>query len=351
MRFDRRHRAGLAATGAALLAWALLGGGFGCWSQPPPSCLTNPSLQIANSSLRSYDYLVSNHTVDARGVDWVGAEQDGVALEGDSDGDGCFVGGRIEGTFDPADLWDLFHSRSGLVVDLEDRPAIVEKLRIRNHGDGIGLQLATPCPNGSPSWLIVRDSLLEDIHDDAIESDGLCGVDVSNTLIDRAFVGFAFRSRAADPDRSGDGNTVYVRNSLVRLHSFPNNYQGQLEHNGFWKWAHGGKGPHIVVRNNRFLAFDAPPATTLFPFVNKISTCESNVLLFAGSEAEWQQALAGACDTQGDDGLCDGERMLALASCYTVITKPDTESEADFLATHWDPHVANWKATRSADDE
>jgi hypothetical protein len=43
--------------------------------------------------------------------------------------------------------------------------------------------------------------------------------------------------------------------------------------------------------------------------------------------------------------------MLALAGCYTVIIKLDTESEVDFLATHWDPYVAAWKSSHTADDE
>lgn len=85
--------------------------------------------------------------------------------------------------------------------------------------------------------------------------------------------------------------------------------------------------------------------------MNRVLACENNVLLFAGSEAEWQQALASGCDDKGDDGLCDGERMLALAHCYTVITKPDAQSEAAFLAEHWDPWVASWKAAHAADEE
>ena len=43
--------------------------------------------------------------------------------------------------------------------------------------------------------------------------------------------------------------------------------------------------------------------------------------------------------------------MLALSHCYTVVTKSDSESEADFLATHWDPLVEAWKASHTADDE
>ena len=58
----------------------------------------------------------------------------------------------------------------------------------------------------------------------------------------------------------------------------------------------------------------------------------------------------GVCSL-GDDGLCQGERVLALSSCFTVITKPDTQSEADFLAQHWDPYAAYWKAASGADDE
>jgi hypothetical protein len=350
LRLGRRHRAEAWTTASFALAWAAFGGGAGCLSSPvQPTCLDNASLTIASPSQRLYDYPVPDHTVDARGVDWVGQSADGVDLEGA--GDGCFVGGRIEGTWSQTDSWDLYHGRKALPSGLGGYPLIVEHTRMRNFGDGAAVELATPCPNGSPVWLLLRDSLLEDLHDDAVESDGLCSVEVEDTLIDRAYVAFAFRNRESQPNRDGSGNTVYVRGNLVRMHAFASNYQGQTAHNGIWKWARGGRGPKVVVRDTRFLAFDAPSGGTLFPFVNRVHACSNNVLLFAGSEAEWQQALAGGCDDKGDDGLCDGERLLALSYCYTVITKPDTQSEAAFLATHWDPYVASWKARQSADEE
>ena len=88
-----------------------------------------------------------------------------------------------------------------------------------------------------------------------------------------------------------------------------------------------------------------------FIWPGAVTSCQDNLLLFAGTEAEWDQELVGSCDSRGNDGLCDGERMLALADCYTVITKADTETEADFLATHWDPLVADWKLSHSADND
>jgi hypothetical protein len=345
------QRAELGAIACALVAWALLGGGAGCLGPPPqpPGCLANASLELPSPAQRIYEYGVPAHTVDARGVDWVGESPDGVDLEGP--GHGCFVGGRIEGTWSPADSWDLYHGRKAMPAGLGGRPLIAENLRALNFGDGVALELATPCPNGSASWLVLRDSLLEDLHDDALESDGLCSVEATGNLIDRAYVAFAFRNRESQPNRDGSGNTVTLRSNLLRMHAFEGTYQGQPGHRGIWKWARGGRGPKIIVRGNRFLAFDAPLGGTLLPFVNRVTACSDNVLLFAGSEAEWQQALAGGCDDAGDDGLCDGERLLALASCFTAITKPDTQSEADFLATHWDPHVAAWKASHSADEE
>jgi hypothetical protein len=82
-----------------------------------------------------------------------------------------------------------------------------------------------------------------------------------------------------------------------------------------------------------------------------VASCEDTQLPFAGRDAEWAQALPGASADDGDDGRRDGERPLALSHCYTVITTSDTESEADFLATHWDPLVAEWKLSPTADDE
>jgi hypothetical protein len=346
-----RHRAGAGAIAPFLVAWALLGGGGGCLGPPgpPPGCLDNASLEPGDPGERDYEYAVPNHTVDGRNVDWVGQANKGLDLDGA--GSGCFVGGRIEGTWDPNDAWDLYHGRKALPTELWGRPLIVEKLHVLNYGDGVVAEIETPCPNGSPSWIVLRDSLLEDLHDDAVESDGLCSAEVVGNLFDRAYVAFAFRSRSSEPYRDGSANTVTVRNNLVRMHAFANNFEGQPGHRGVWKWARNGRGPRIIVRGNRFLAFDAPLGGTLLPFVNEVVGCSDNVLLFAGDEAEWQQALAGGCDDDGNDALCDGERLLALASCFTVITKPDTQTEADFLAAHWDSHVASWKASRSADEE
>jgi len=335
-----------------LLAWAALGGGFGCSStssKPPPGCLDYVNQTSASPTLRVFNYAIPYYTVDARGVDWVGQVDDAVELQGA--GSGCFVGGRSEGTWDPADPWALYHLRFGLAIKLTGMPVTVEGLHVLNTGDAVSLKHSVPCPNGSPTWLTVRHDHFEDIHDDTIESDGLCAAEIDDNLMERVYVPLAFRNRSTEPDQNGSANTVSVLDNLIRSQAFQNNYNGQTSHPGVWKWAHGGKGPKIVVRRNRFLAFDAPPTGTLFPFIDKVVGCESNVLLFAGSEAEWQQALLGGCDDDGDDGLCDGARLLALAGCYTVITKTDSQSEADFLAANWDPYVASWKAAHSADDE
>ena len=332
---------------AGLLGWTFVSGGFGCFSSPkPPDCLDASSLLLASDAERIYDYPVPKHTVDARGVVWEGQVLDAVVANGA--GSGCFVGGRIESNWDPADSWDLYHDRFGLSINTAAIPFTVEALHVLGNGDGVSLKPTVPCPNNSPIWLTVRKSLLEDIHDDAIESDGLCSALIEDNLIERAFVALAFRNRTADPLRNGSNNTVTVRKNLIRAHAFDNNYQGQTAHNGFWKWAHEGHGPKIVVRDNRFVAFDAPPHATLFPYVNRVSNCANNVLVFAGSEEEWQQALLGGCDHEGDDGLCDGERMQVLAGCYEVITKLDKENEDDFLARNWTPYVDSWRDSHSA---
>jgi len=338
----------------ALLPWTLFGGGAGCLSSrpPPPTELCPGPVHktvLANGASDAYllDYPAT--VVDARGVDWVGQARHAVELEGPLGG--CLQGGRMTGTWDIASTWETFHLTAAVSVRTEASPVRVHAGHFQNYGDGVSIEFYVNCPNGAfDPWLRVRANHFEDIHDDAIESDGLCSVEIADNLIERTFVAFAFRNRSVEPNRTGHINLVTIEGNLVRLHAFPQNWNGITVHGGFWKWAHGGQGPKVTVRNNLFLAMDAPRGE-LFPYVNRVQSCKDNRLLFAGTEAEWTQALAGGCDDDGDDGLCDGERLLALASCYEVITKPDSQSEADFLAAHWDPHVAAWKASHLADDE
>jgi hypothetical protein len=356
-----RARPALHTTGLALLLipWLLYGGGSGCFtvnrSSGPPSlsCPSTPFLSVADPAVVEYFYNAPGALVNAHSVDWIGDANPGAGVELMGPQSGCFEGGSITGTWDPSSLWDTYHLTAALSLNSPSQPIRVKSVHVRNYGDGVSVEPEVPCVNGSTNpWFYVHGSHVEDIHDDAIESDGLCSAEIADNLFERVYVAFAFKYRASDPNRSGSNNIVTVSGNLIRAHSWPNNYKGRPEHNGFWKWSHGGRGPRVRVRNNVFLAFDPPPpGSTLFPYVTRVSSCEDNQLLFAGSEAEWAQALAGACDDAGDDGQRDGERLLALSHCFTVITKSDTESEVNFLATHWDPLVADWKLSHTADDE
>lgn len=346
--------------GVLLLGWAVHGGGAGCLPAKPkpnltpsPFCPSTEFVSLANPTVTIYPFANPGAQVNALNVDWVGQPGPGAGIDLEGPEHGCFFGGRIAGPWDPSSSWDTYHHTAGVSIDSPSQPIRVKHVHVQNYGDGISIEPDVPCLNGSVNpWAYVHSNHLEDIHDDAIESDGMCAMEISDNLLERVYVAFAFKRRSSDPGRVGFNNTVRVWGNLVRAHAFENNYQGRTVHNGFWKWEHEGQGPRIDVRNNVFLAFDPPPVgSTLFPYVTRVSTCQNNELLFAGSEAEWAEALVGACDDDGDDGLCDGERMLALSHCYTVITKSDSESEADFLATHWDPLVAAWKAEHSADDE
>jgi hypothetical protein len=336
----------------------LLGGGSGCFSRPPPawppsqSCPSSAFFGVADPAVTEYFFNAPGSLLNAHFVDWLGAPEPGAGVSLQGPDSGCIEGGRITGPWDPNSLWETYHLTAGLSVDSPSNPIRVKSIHVDNYGDGVSIEPSVPCPNGSTQpWLYVHGSHIENIHDDAIESDGLCSAEIADNLLERVYVAFAFKYRGSDPS-VGSNNIVTVTGNLVRAHSWPNNYKGRLDHNGFWKWTHNGQGPRVRVKNNVFLAFDPPPTgSTLFPYVNRVASCDNNLLLFAGSEAEWAEALAGACDDDGDDGLCDGERLLELSYCYDVITKTDAETEADFLATHWDPLVVDWKLSHSADDE
>jgi hypothetical protein len=289
--------------------------------------------------------------IDARDVVWRGVPGHAVRLGGTRPL--CLFGGRVAGPYPedavyectpehcaggrcPEPCWG-YHLSAGISVRTSAQ-TVIEDVLVSDYGDGISQE-----SSADRAEMVIRRAYLHDLHDDAIENDWGATVRVEGSLIERVFMAFASRQRSSS-DIDARDRVFEVRNNLVLLHEFTNSYKQKEGHGGFWKWGHEGRDPRFIVTDNVFVAHRKTNGL-LFPLVDQVIECRNNKLLWAGTARQWEDELGGHEDS---DGLDARGRMEALSHCYTVIMKPAEQSQADFLAQHWDPLVAEWKATHEA---
>jgi len=317
------------------------------------SCLeTARTTEQATAGETQYLYDSVGHAVKASGVVW--RDLFGNAIDLDGGEAACWSGGFIDGPYHDDSVYECssehcpggvcpspcndFHTTAGLAPAVT-APTVIEDVHVRDYGDGVSQESSA---NRAP--LEVRGAWLENIHDDAVENDFGASVKVIDTLIERAWIPFASRFRSGDAIDAR--NQVFeVRNTLVLMHIFPNTYKMRAGHGTFWKWPHSGLGPGFSVTDSVFVGEKMAEGGLLFPLVDQLVECRNNKLLWAGTPADYEAALDKADDS---DGLDNRGRLAALSHCYTVIVKPATQTKAAFLAQHWDPLVAQWKATHAA---
>jgi hypothetical protein len=316
------------------------------------SCLaTARTTEQATVGETEYFYDSAGHAVRGTGVVW--RDILGNAIELDGGQAACWSGGFIDGPYHDDAVYECssehcpggvcpspcleYHTPAG-VAPAVTAPTVVENVHIKDYGDGVSQESSA---NRAP--LEVQGVWLENIHDDAVENDFGASVKVIDTLIERAWIPFASRFRSGD-DIDARGEVFEVRNTLVLMHIFPNTYKMRAGHGTLWKWPHNGMAPGFIVTDSVFVA-EKLVGGLLFPLVDQLVECRNNKLLWAGTLADWDDALSDGDDS---DGLDNRGRMAALSHCYTVIVKPASESKASFLAKHWDPLAAAWKATHAA---
>ena len=316
------------------------------------SCLSSAkTVETATASKAAYDFSTVGKAVKAAGVTWLNLPDNAVSVKGSQDA--CFDGGYVDGPYPedavyecsaihcpngvcPNPCW-AYHLSAGVSVQ-DTAPAVIEDVQVSDYGDGISQE-----ESANRAHMEVRRAYLHDIHDDAVENDWGASVTVLDSLLERVNMGFASRQRSGVSIDARD-RVFEVRNNLVLLHRFTNTYKEKYGHGGFWKWGHDGLDPRFAVTDNVFVA-ETPGDGLIFPLVDEVVECRNNKLLWVGTLADWDNELNSDSDS---DGLDSRGRMNALSYCYTVIVKPASQSKADFLAQHWDPLVAQWKATHVA---
>ena len=334
-------------TAAALVLASVLAAAAG----NAESCLaTAESPEPAKRAKTTYTFAGPGRAVDAAGIAWRNAGHHAVRLRGNHSA--CWSGGAIEGPFAEDAVYECtlahgfrggacagFHTTAGMAPEVAAPETIIEDVLISDYGDGVSLEAASGA-------VTVRRAWLRDLHDDAIENDFAESITVTDSLIERAFMAFASRPRSRNRiDQRGKVFTI--RNNLVLLHRFTNAYKQKPGHGGFFKWPEDGTGPQFAVTDNVFVMDDPGSGQLTLPLENQIAECRNNKLLWAGSVAGYQAWLADG------GGLSDGmrtnrTRLGALSRCYAVVVKPNGQTKAAFLAEHWDPLVARWKAANPA---
>jgi hypothetical protein len=311
------------------------------------------SVEIADGWEDAYDFDVAGHAVDAQDVRWIGIPDHAVEQRGASPG--CFVGGYVEGPYDEESVYECepihcpggvcptpclaYHTSAGLDVETS-APTTLEDVRVSDYGDGI-----ERAEDALREPLVVKRAYLHDLHDDAIENDWGASITVLDSLLERVHTAFASRPRSSAPPFDASDRVFEVRDSLVLLHAFPNTREMDPGHGKIWKWPKDGMGPAFVVTGNTFVVTDYGGGL-LLPLADQVLECAGNTLLWAASPATLDDWLG---DVEIDsDGLAPAGRLAALSHCFTLVVRSDTETQADFLAAHFDPLVAAWKQSHPA---
>lgn len=270
---------------------------------PSAGCLarSGPLVSITSAASSRYDTrldpLAEATRVDARTASWTGwsypvnaAAKPGL----------CWTGGKIQGTLEETASWSTWHSSAAIYIYADQ--AIVENLRADNHGDGVRFT-----PNGTRNWTL-RGVHFSNMHDDCVENDRLESGLVEDVLLDGCYVGFSARpGDGFQHEVNGSGNTVTVRNSLVRLQRQVSVYKGPSPSSGgFFKVEHDLVGINVswVVEGNIFRADGPSGFATLCLNQQGRFTARDNIMVWLG-EGDYPCALPSGWRLTRDKSVWD----------------------------------------------
>jgi hypothetical protein len=215
--------------------------------------------------------VAAGETVDALGAWWLQVGNWPVSFGGGAGG--CWLGGRIVGTWPQSTPWSTFHHTGGL--DVKNPKFTIVGLRVHNIGDGIRIIA------GARDFRITGVHL-SFMHDDCVENDQLYSGVIEDSLFDGCYVGFSARP-AHGESADGHRNTETFRNNVVRLQPTPTVYKGHAPGTGgFFKWDEQGRAPKLVIEDNVFRADRRPNHQDLTVPRGYRVRCRNNVVVWLG---------------------------------------------------------------------
>ena len=280
----------------------------------PSSSLSLPNGTAIDARGRTFDASVFNSGGYSTGIKF--------HYKADSRADLCVTGGSIYTTLDPVNtLFDVWHDSIGVRAETADLHFI--GTHFANLGDAIAFS------GGATNWKLtgiradgggVLDGAY--IHDDCVENDGMNSGVLQDSKLDGCHV---FMSSFA-PGYDGTGNTVVLRDNLVRLQPMYNSYDpakyGYNQTGGFFKWSgrpQDGIAPRLVVESGTFRA-DQPA-------------------FYGGNVTGW---LALPPNTECGDVTLIGTEAWAARDVTSWVSQCDSVTFG--TVADWNAQVAEWDA-------
>jgi hypothetical protein len=215
--------------------------------------------------------LAAGETVDATGAWWLQVDNWPISFGGG--GGGCWVGGRVIGTWPQSTPWSTFHHTGAL--DVTNPDFTIAGLRVHNIGDGIRIRAGA-------TGFRVTGVHLSFLHDDCVENDQLYSGVVEDSLFDGCYVAFSARPTKGE-SVDGHRNVETFRGNVVRLQPTPTVFKGRAPGTGgFFKWDRTGRGPKLVIEDNVFRADQRPNHQDLTVPKGYGVTCRNNVVVWLG---------------------------------------------------------------------
>lgn len=324
------RRAALTALAAlvTLLTWSAgAGTAAATTSTSFPGCTSSPQVKTrpfpAGSVLSSpwkVDSPPGNRTYDLRGVTSTAYPSSTSVFSlgtGTRGTDTCFLGGTVQGTVDPNQTWEYYHSKYDAACVKVVGFDWLQVLRTRCDSVEDGVRVEEGTPNSNVTRFKVTGTYLTNVRDDCMDDDDVLGGLLSDNLWDGCNTGLAERpSTSAGTWTSPPDETVTLDHMLIGLQPSPHALKGYGE-GPLFKWSSSAN--HLVIKCSLF----------------KVDSLSIN----------GKSAMAIPAGTVVDDSACPGSPSTIVwlgGGSYPGKLVPGISVTSD--AAVWSNAVASWKA-------